>query len=66
MNTVPSAPKLLKMVVTGDHMSYCPHKDKGKGIECICFMHAVRKWNDNRLSRRVVHAPQTQSSQRSP
>lgn len=41
-----SAPKLLRMALTGAHISYCPHaNDKTPGNECLCWKHEVRKWD---------------------
>lgn len=41
-----SAPKLLRMALSGAHMSYCPHaNDKTPGYECLCWKNEIRKWD---------------------
>lgn len=41
-----SAPKLLRMALTGTHISNCPHaNDKLPGYECLCWKNEVRKWD---------------------
>lgn len=40
-----SAPKLLKLALTGTHLPSCPHiKDKLPGYECLCWKNEVQKW----------------------
>lgn len=41
-----SAPKLLRLALTGTHISSCPHaNDKIPGSECLCWKTEVRKWD---------------------
>lgn len=41
-----SAPKLLRMTLTGAHINNCPHaNNKLPGYECLCWKNEVRKWD---------------------
>lgn len=41
-----TAPKLLRLALSGKHMSYCPNiNDKIPGYECLCWKYEVRKWD---------------------
>lgn len=54
MNTNVSAHKLINIALSGQHMPFCPHPNKGKGIECVCWLHAATKWKERTQSLRAV------------
>lgn len=42
-----SAPKLLRIAASGEHMPSCPHLgSKIPGRDCKCWQNEVRKWDE--------------------
>ena len=42
-----SAPKLLRMAMTGQHMSYCSKANSSlPATECVCWRFEVKKWDE--------------------
>lgn len=45
-----TAPRLLTIAFSGEHMDFCPHPTIGKGINCVCVRGAFQAWSDHRKS----------------
>lgn len=43
-----SAPKLLRMALSGEHMNFCPHKTQNNCLDCLCWKHVVKQWDENK------------------
>lgn len=49
-----SAPKLIRIALSGQHMPYCPHPKKGKGVDCQCWQFAANKWSEEQKTKRSL------------
>lgn len=45
-----TAPRLLTLAFSGEHMDFCPHPNKGKGVNCVCLRGAFQAWENHRKS----------------
>lgn len=36
------------MALSGEHMSFCPHKSHGNCLDCLCWRHAVKQWDETK------------------
>lgn len=43
-----SAPRLLRMALSGEHVARCPHANsKVKTTDCVCWPNEVRRWDEH-------------------